>query len=339
MGYDCSTWRNVKRLIDAVRGPQRLPIPTKTIYPDRWSGPAAYTSSIYPDRWTAEEERARRGVTLAYKATGPPGSVPPFVIQHGDILKNVKNYSSKRGSKSKAGQNPKLIPIVNKRTSENDPGVTSTSGGPHKKPKLEQSNQVNNNITDFEDKMIIDLTGDENLDPVGRIRRSGTSITLDNRPPKAPRSMLGNITKGTARDTRSSLRNHPSSPAAAAASGKRRRIANNNKNQTAALKALDTALTTINTHLRADQQQEHDQQAQQDKTTGILARVASRLYATSGDVEKDRNTLRERWEVDDSLKDISVTKDLSELNACFARIEEAIVEGTNMIEERLLKRM
>ena len=72
-----------------------------------------------------------------------------------------------------------------------------------------------------------------------------------------------------------------------------------------------------------------------DRSTRILGRVATNMFAIAGDINADRNILRERWEVDDDLKKIQTTDDLATLNKCFVRIESAVEDGTRIIEEKL----
>ena len=89
---------------------------------------------------------------------------------------------------------------------------------------------------------------------------------------------------------------------------------------------------------RYQQVKAREEHRKDDQTTTIIARIASRLHATNADIDSDRDVLRQRWEVDNQLKHQEVTNDLGELNACFARAEEAILDGIAVIEERLLRR-
>ena len=83
---------------------------------------------------------------------------------------------------------------------------------------------------------------------------------------------------------------------------------------------------------------ERAKRARQDQTTALLARVASKLYATAADIDADRSILRERWDVDDELQGEAPTEALSHLNNCFKKIEEAVGDGARTIEDSLLRR-
>ncbi len=75
----------------------------------------------------------------------------------------------------------------------------------------------------------------------------------------------------------------------------------------------------------------------QSETTGIMAKIASKLRASQHALQIDRETLRNRWEVDGHLQLVHVTDQLAELNQHFTMAEEAIEESLAVIEHRLLK--
>lgn len=78
-------------------------------------------------------------------------------------------------------------------------------------------------------------------------------------------------------------------------------------------------------------------QARSQRVTNItLSRVLDGLEGSAFQLDKDRDGLRQRWEVDTNLQLQTVTDHLGELNECFTRAEEAIAEGIAIVRERLL---
>ncbi len=75
----------------------------------------------------------------------------------------------------------------------------------------------------------------------------------------------------------------------------------------------------------------------QGETTGIMAKIASKLRASQHALQVDRETLRNRWEVDEHLQLVHVTDQLAELNQHFTMAEEAIEHSLAVIEQQLLK--
>ena len=75
-----------------------------------------------------------------------------------------------------------------------------------------------------------------------------------------------------------------------------------------------------------------------DDTNSVLAHCISKLHSAAHGVAVDRDSLRERWELDDELKAQTVTNDLAELNGQFRNLEEVISQATKIIEERLVRR-
>ena len=54
-------------------------------------------------------------------------------------------------------------------------------------------------------------------------------------------------------------------------------------------------------------------------------------------LQVDRETLRNRWEVDEHLQFVHITDQLAELNKHFTLAEEAIENSLAVIEQQLLK--
>lgn len=75
----------------------------------------------------------------------------------------------------------------------------------------------------------------------------------------------------------------------------------------------------------------------QGETTGIIAKIASKLRASQHALQVDRETLRKRWDVDEHLQLVHVTDQLAELNQHFTMAEEAIEDSLAVIEQKLLK--
>ena len=76
----------------------------------------------------------------------------------------------------------------------------------------------------------------------------------------------------------------------------------------------------------------------QSDTTSTIARCGSKLHAALHGIQLDRDYLRERWEIDDGLKEQKVTDDLTELNQRFHDAEQAITEAIGIVEGKLLRR-
>ncbi|MCJ1453277.1 hypothetical protein MMC28_003623 [Mycoblastus sanguinarius] len=72
------------------------------------------------------------------------------------------------------------------------------------------------------------------------------------------------------------------------------------------------------------------------ETTSMLARIASKIRASAHAIDMDRDTLRERWNVDSHLQLQHVTDHLGDLNKCFTRIEDGMRDSLEVIEGRLL---
>ena len=75
----------------------------------------------------------------------------------------------------------------------------------------------------------------------------------------------------------------------------------------------------------------------QGETTGIMAKIASKLRASQNALQVDRETLRKRWDVDEHLQLVHITDQLAELNQHFTMAEDAIEDSLAVIEQKLLK--
>ena len=73
------------------------------------------------------------------------------------------------------------------------------------------------------------------------------------------------------------------------------------------------------------------------ETTGIVAKIASKQRASLYALQVDRETLKNRWEVDENLRHEHVTARLAELNQHFTTAEEALEDSLAVIEHTLLK--
>ena len=72
------------------------------------------------------------------------------------------------------------------------------------------------------------------------------------------------------------------------------------------------------------------------ESLGALAKIASKLRASVHAIAVDRETLRQRWEVDEHLQLQHVTDHLVDLNECFTSAEIGIHDALEVIEKRLL---
>ena len=91
--------------------------------------------------------------------------------------------------------------------------------------------------------------------------------------------------------------------------------------------------TTVSKKERARMRQE---QVQKTITTTALHKIVARLRNTEEAIDKDREFLRKRWEMDTILQLQTVTDSLLELNECFQRAEDGIRDALSIINERLL---
>ena len=72
------------------------------------------------------------------------------------------------------------------------------------------------------------------------------------------------------------------------------------------------------------------------ESLGALAKIASKLRASAHALDIDRETLRQRWEVDEMLQLQRVTDDLARLNEYFTATENDLYAALDVIERRLL---
>ena len=78
------------------------------------------------------------------------------------------------------------------------------------------------------------------------------------------------------------------------------------------------------------------QQSIRTTTNSSLHKILDGLKQSEANIEKDREILRERWELDVDLQLQSVTDDLQILNECFLRAKNTIREAIMIVEDRLL---
>ena len=100
-------------------------------------------------------------------------------------------------------------------------------------------------------------------------------------------------------------------------------------------------ITNLATGARSAQERRKDTRSvrKQDihgESLGTLAKIASKLRASAHALDVDRETLRARWEVDETLQLQHVTEYLAELNECFAATENGIQAALEVIEKDLL---
>ena len=77
-------------------------------------------------------------------------------------------------------------------------------------------------------------------------------------------------------------------------------------------------------------------QHERSVTTSALHRIVNRLRSNEAAIDKDRDILRKRWDMDMNLQLQTVTDHLLELNECFKRAEDGIRDALTIINERLL---
>jgi flagellar biosynthesis chaperone FliJ len=75
---------------------------------------------------------------------------------------------------------------------------------------------------------------------------------------------------------------------------------------------------------------------QRNNTVKVLQKIVTRLQNTEKSIDKDRDRLRNRWEMDTRLQVQTVTDNLSDLNECFTRVENGVRDALAIINERVL---
>ncbi len=78
------------------------------------------------------------------------------------------------------------------------------------------------------------------------------------------------------------------------------------------------------------------EQVTHGESVGLLAKIASKLRASAHALDVDRETLRQRWEVDTVLQLQRTTDNLADLNGCFTMAENGIHSALEVIEKKLL---
>lgn len=72
------------------------------------------------------------------------------------------------------------------------------------------------------------------------------------------------------------------------------------------------------------------------ETTGVLAKIASKLRACAHAFDVDRETLRARWEVDNNFQLQHITDHIAISMNILTRAEDGIEDALAVIEDRLL---
>lgn len=87
---------------------------------------------------------------------------------------------------------------------------------------------------------------------------------------------------------------------------------------------------------RSGNNKQEVQQSNRSATNSSLHKILDGLKQSEANIEKDREILKERWELDVDLQLQSVTDDLQILNECFLRAKNAIRDAIMIVEDRLL---
>lgn len=251
------------------------------------------------DHWEpAYEHRARKGVLLAYRGAGSVPSVPAFVISADQIIRNMDlaNSSDRLGYSNSSSETSMQIHPARKRMIEGIDYQEASS----KKPKLEAPNS-----TTIDGRTVIDLT--EEI-PVG------TPVMYSPAQPLTPRPALSNITN---RASQALIEN------------------SSTRQQTPPAPANEMSKATKKQNKEEQSLTKHELE-QKNSTTNVLQKIVTRLRNTEVSIDKDRDRLRKRWELDTSLQLQTTTDSLSDLNECFTRVEEGLRDALAIINERLL---
>ncbi len=251
------------------------------------------------DHWEpANEQRARKGVVQAYRDAGRHPVVPAFVISADQLTRNMnRTKNSNHHGYSYAGSETSIqIHLPRKRVNEENAYQETSS----KKLKLEAPNSPN-----IDDRIVIDLTDDDTpimLSPI-RLQTPGSALSnITNRANQVPTD-----TTFTPLHTP-----HP------------------------ALSDITKPASKKDKRLKKEQARINFELEQRNVTTIALQKIATRLRNIEEAIDKDRDKLRKRWELDTSLQLQTVTDNLSEINDCFTRVEGGIRDALTVINERLL---
>ena len=291
-GFDCSNWKKLEGLITAVKDA----VPSG-IYPDRYTGAAAYRSSLYPDEW---RPKGRRGVPKAYADADRATSVPAFAKTVSQILKDVNDQTRRQRESS----TPTLLDdsINRAATGTNRQPLAPRSGNARTAPtalrKLQPISQSSTNK-----RTAIDLTSSSPKRP--KIEdATGPRHRNDNQIPIIDLTITSPVRLGPSTQR---AKNH-------------------------------AARNTHPQHVGRSPREPLPQNIIHNDTTTTLARCASKLRGASHDIEIDRDSLRERWEMDAELQLQDATENLADLNARFMEAEQAIANAVAIVEVKLLHR-
>ena len=95
-------------------------------------------------------------------------------------------------------------------------------------------------------------------------------------------------------------------------------------------------LSAVPTKAQGQETRRRRQQLIRNQTTAALKKTIRHLGIAEEDIDKDRDLLRDRWEVDRGLQLQSVTDDLSLVNDCFLEAQRQLKSAAVRIEDRLL---
>lgn len=181
-------------------------------------------------------------------------------------------------------------------------GGTDYQAASSKKPKLEAANP-----STIAGRTVIDLTEET---PVGTpVMYSPTHVL-------PPRPALSNITNRVS---------HPEALPENSFTRRQTSTAPGNKNRKATKEDNKGGQAITNHELE-----------QRNSTAKVLQKIVTGLQNTEKSIDKDRDRLRDRWEMDTNLQIQTVTDSLSDLNECFTRVEDAVRDALAIITERLL---
>ncbi|KAG8528185.1 uncharacterized protein KY384_007102 [Bacidia gigantensis] len=300
-GFDCSNWPKLRDLLIATKAAvQPTSGKSKPRYPDRYNGPAAFQSSIYPDYWRPDAVRPRKGVVESYRDAARTPSVPAFAKPAHQILGEL---SQATGGK-RAGSPATVV----------GDSVLGFAKNSNRIPLRPRSNNTKRPTGYF-----VDVVGS---DPkrVKTETSSQRSFGNENAPISAD---IIDLTQDQPTHIKTSSSQLPSRAPSTRPGPQVRPV---------------PRARSGNHRNKAPRKRQVPQNVIRDDTSSILARCASKLRAAAHSMDMDRESLRERWEIDADLKLQSVTDDLGDLNAKFHECQETMVQATRIVEEKLLHR-
>ncbi|KAL9125660.1 MAG: hypothetical protein Q9217_005169 [Psora testacea] len=301
-GFDCSDWRRLEGLINAVRDAILL-----TNHPDRYTGAAVFQSSLYPDKWRPNGTRQRKGVKKIYQDPDRATSVPARATTTVQIFKDVDDHAQGRRDSStptvlgynaiKATASTSRLPLAPRSGNERAPATF------HHHPEATGRSSTKKR------------TADAYVEPTcSSPKRIKTEQPAEPRHGKRNQIQIMNLQIASPVQLRPPIRQRIMK-ADGDAGGKARP----RKGGRGPCRPVPQSIIR------------HD-------TTSILTRCASKLRAASHGIGMDRDSLRERWEMDVGLQLQHVTDDLAHLNARFSDAKRVIASAIAIVEDRLLHR-